>query len=187
MKKLLLLILLVISFEEFPQTRGGWNYEAGLESIVGVGNFSGFIPFSLGPVATAEFKFPFSYFSVGGSMGVLFASEGTSTDNLYYSIHKLTSFKIGLQSKVQLGNSPFAISIDPILLIPLSADYIYNLSNGPSKETYYSVETSCLAKIDISSSISTLAKLGIGMVGANGMDLSYYINFGLMIQGSIGY
>jgi hypothetical protein len=71
------------------------------------------------------------------------------------------------------------------LLIPLTKSIsLYGLL---PEGDYYSVEISCLGKIILTPSINTVAKLGIGMVSGNGMSLSFYINFGVMVQGSIGY
>ncbi|MDR3609961.1 MAG: hypothetical protein P4L27_05330 [Ignavibacteriaceae bacterium] len=208
MKKFIFLIFLLLSFATFAQIRGGWNYEAGLESTVGIGEFSHYIPFALGPVGTIEYRFPYAYFSIGGTLGVLFASDGiteNSYESFYYSNYiedrrKLTSLKIGIQSEVQLGNSNYAISFAPVLIIPLKESvetyswreyyndrniyqsYEKKLNAGP----YFSIETSCHAKINLTDRINTIAKLGIGLIDADD-QLGYYIKLGFMIQGSIGY
>jgi hypothetical protein len=192
MKKFIFYIFLLLSSSTFAQIRGGWNYEAGLESIIGVGDFSEFIPFGLGPIATVEYKFPYSYFSVGGNLGVLFAAEGTEElPPWFIRHHKLTSFKLGLQSKVQLGNSPFALLISPNLFIPLTKSFErytsnYSFETAFQESGYFSIETSCLAKIDLTPKINTVAKFGIGIISADG-KMGYYINVGIMIQGSIGF
>jgi len=191
MKKFILLFIIVFAFETYPQYNGGWKLGGGIESIIGVGDFSGQMPFSMGPVVQGEFQFPFSYLSVGGSLGILFASEGTQNTNHYH----LTSLKIGIPSKIQLGSSQWAFSVEPILLIPLTDskydDYWYNWYDNTTPHTQlklevspiFLLEASGLAKISLTPSISSILKLGIGLVPLDRLQCS--INLGFMVQGNL--
>jgi hypothetical protein len=204
MKKIIFFFFLVLSSCTFVQTRGGWNYEAGLESIVGIGNFSGYIPSSLGPVGSINYKFPFSYFSLGGSLGVLFASDGMQYiypgETNTYQLHKLTSLKVGLQSKAKLGNSIFSILINPTLFLPLIKGSKFVVDNRNEKwgnyyfeypiaeSSYYSFETSIITNLPLSALIDSELKFGFGIAGnKESQGALLYINLGVMIHGPIGY